>query len=72
MLQQAVGTGPPHAACWDEAGTVAGGAQPPELRAMTSPGEGVGSSALRCWSDTALLLGLGLLPVFEDAKCFLG
>lgn len=35
VLQQAVGIGPPHVACWDEAETVAGVAQPPELRAMT-------------------------------------
>lgn len=35
VLQQAVRPGPLHAACWDEAETGAGGAQPPELRAMS-------------------------------------
>lgn len=37
VLQQAVDAGPPHAAaaCWVEAVTGAGGAQPPELSAMS-------------------------------------
>lgn len=35
VLQQAVRPGPLHAVCWDEAETGAGGAQPPELSAMS-------------------------------------
>lgn len=39
VLQQAVSGGPLHAAFWDEAEMGAGGAQPPELRAMAQAAE---------------------------------
>jgi len=42
VLQHGASAGPPHAAGWDEAGTGAGGAQPPELSAMSrTPEAGV-------------------------------
>ncbi|KAI3374894.1 hypothetical protein L3Q82_021433, partial [Scortum barcoo] len=42
VLQQAASAGPPHAVCWEEAATGAGGAQPPELSAMSRAAEAVG------------------------------
>lgn len=72
VLQQAVGAGPPHAACWDEAGTGAGGAQPPELSAM-SLGEGEwGKPRGRCYCRPPLLLGLYGPPVFEESAFLRG
>ncbi len=61
VLQQAVSAGPPHAACWDEAGTGAGGAQPPELSAMSRTTEaewGCRKPRGRCYCCPPLLFGL--------------
>lgn len=72
VLQQGVNAvpPPPHAACWDEAGTGAGGAQPPELRAMSRTLQG-GVRVLkprgRCYCGPLLLCGLQGPPVSGDS-----
>lgn len=61
VLQQAVIVGPPHATCWDEAGTGAGGAQAPELSAISRTPEaewGCRKPRGRCYCCPLLLLGL--------------
>lgn len=68
VLQQAVGAGPPHAACGDEAGIGAGGAQPPELRAMSrTPRTGEARYCCPC-----LLRGLTGPPVFKESAFYHG
>ena len=76
VVQQAVGAGPPQAACWDEeAGTGAGGAQPPELRAMSrTPEAGWGWLKPRGGWDCCPLLRSGLFgpPVFGEGAFLRG
>lgn len=70
VLQQAVGAGPPHEACWDEAVAGAGGTQPPELRAMSRAPEaewGYLEPRSRCYCCPLLLCGLYGPPVKEES-----